>query len=59
VDFILQLAQMITNRDEVTAQLRELTDAIKEYKAVRAEIEQREQQVLHREQQATKGDFRR
>jgi hypothetical protein len=52
VDFILHLAQLITNRDEVAASIKELAAQIKEARAVGAEIERREQQVLHREQQA-------
>jgi hypothetical protein len=50
--FILKLAMMIVDRDALTGQLQELVDAIKEYKALRAEIEEREQAVLNREKQA-------
>jgi hypothetical protein len=52
ISFILKLATMIVDRDALTGQLQELVDAIKEYKALRAEIEEREHEVLQREKKA-------
>jgi hypothetical protein len=54
VRFLISLAQLITDRDAVAAQLRELGDAAKQHNAALEELKKREQQVLHREQQATK-----
>jgi DNA repair ATPase RecN len=44
--FLLNVINLITNRDEAAAQLRELADAMGKYNRVRAELEQREFTVL-------------
>jgi hypothetical protein len=48
-DFILTIAMLITNRDEVAASIKESVDKIKEARAVGAELERREHEVLQRE----------
>jgi hypothetical protein len=56
VRFLISLAQMLTDREAVAAQLRELGDAAKQHNATLAEIGKREEAVTHREQQAAKHE---
>jgi hypothetical protein len=56
VDFILHLAMLITNRDEVANSIKELSEKITECRAAVAEAEQREQQAQDRERDAEKRE---
>ena len=54
--FIISLAQMITDREAVAAQLRELAEALKKVAAARTELSRVEAQLLHRENQAAAAE---
>jgi hypothetical protein len=54
VHLILSIAEMLTNREEVAAQIREWNEARGKAERAIAELKKREQQVLHREQEAAK-----
>jgi septal ring factor EnvC (AmiA/AmiB activator) len=51
--FLLNLANLLVDREAVAAQLWELAEVMKQHLAVRADIERREQAVSHREREAT------
>ena len=53
VRFLLGLAMLITNREEVASEIKRFADERAAAERVLAEIQQREAQLLHREQQAT------
>jgi hypothetical protein len=48
VRFLLQLAELLVDRDVVARQLRELADAMKVHLTLREELGQREEQLLQR-----------
>jgi hypothetical protein len=54
--FIISLAQMITDREAVAAQIKEWIEERGKAEHALAELKKREQQMLHREQQATKQE---
>jgi hypothetical protein len=49
---VLNIIGLLTDREGVAAQIKELADAMKEHRTIRAEIARREEAVLHREKQA-------
>jgi hypothetical protein len=54
--FLLNLANLLVDREATVAQLRELAEEAKRVEGALAELKKREQQVLHREREATKHE---
>jgi len=49
-EFLIGLAKLITNREEVAAQIKEWLEAAKQAERAIADLKDRQQQLLHREQ---------